>query len=56
MAFYPPAAAAVLAHEGAAYVNDPKKPRSLSGPSFCIHGGDKVTLVVTYEGFKVQYP
>ena len=26
MAFYPPAAAAVLAHEGAAYVNDPKDP------------------------------
>ena len=39
-----------------AYVNDPKKPRSLSGPSFCIHGGDKVTLTVTYEGFKTVYP
>ena len=39
-----------------AYVNDPKKPRSLSGPSFCIHGNDKITLIVTYDGFKVQYP
>ncbi|OGO75999.1 MAG: hypothetical protein A3K41_00645 [Chloroflexi bacterium RIFOXYD12_FULL_57_15] len=40
----------------AVYINDPKKQRSLSGPSFCIHSTDKITLVVDYTGFKVLYP
>jgi hypothetical protein len=38
------------------YINDPKKPRSLAGPTFCIHSTDKITLIVDYEGFKVVYP
>lgn len=38
------------------YINDPKDPRSLSGPTFCIHSTDKITLRVDYDGFKVLYP
>jgi hypothetical protein len=29
---------------------------SLSGPSFCIHGGDKVTVIIEYGGIKIAYP
>jgi hypothetical protein len=39
-----------------AYVNDPKKPRALNGPAGCIHGDDKITLVVTYDGMRWLFP
>jgi len=40
----------------AAYINDPKKPRSHSGPAGCLHGNDKITLVVDYDGIKWIFP
>lgn len=39
-----------------AYINDPKKQRAIQGPTRCIHGTDKITLVVGYEGFKWIFP
>jgi hypothetical protein len=39
-----------------AYINDPKKQRAIQGPSACIHGSDKITLTVNYEGFKWIFP
>ncbi len=39
-----------------AYVNDPKKPASLSGPQGCIHGNDKITIVIDYDGIRWVYP
>ena len=40
-----------------AYVNDPKKPRAIQGAkSQCLHGNDKITLVVTYDGFSWNFP
>ena len=39
-----------------AYVNDPKKPASLSGPQACIHGNDKITIIVDYQGMKWVFP
>ncbi len=39
-----------------AYINDPKKPRSIEGPKACIHGNDKIELLVTYDGFRWLFP
>ena len=39
-----------------AWVNDPKKPRSHSGPQGCIHGDDKITIAVEYEGIRWIWP
>jgi hypothetical protein len=39
-----------------AYINDPKKQRAIQGPTACIHGNDKITLTVGYEGFKWNFP
>ena len=39
-----------------AYINDPKKPRSIEGPKACIHGNDKIELIVSYDGFRWLFP
>lgn len=39
-----------------AYVNDPKKQRSHSGPSWCIHGADKIEIRVDYSGITWVFP
>ncbi len=39
-----------------AYVNDPKKPRAHEGPLGCIHGDDKITIQVSYDGIRWVFP
>lgn len=39
-----------------AYVNDPKKQRAHSGPSWCIHGGDKIEIRVDYTNITWVFP
>ena len=39
-----------------AYVNDPKKPRAHEGPLGCIHGNDKITIQVSYDGIRWVWP
>lgn len=39
-----------------AYVNDPKKQRAHSGPSWCIHGVDKIEIQVDYSGIRWVFP
>ncbi|MBI5839397.1 MAG: hypothetical protein HZB19_04785 [Chloroflexi bacterium] len=39
-----------------AWVNDPNKPSTSSGPGFCVHGTDKITIEISADTFKVVYP
>lgn len=39
-----------------AYVNDPKKPRAHEGPLGCIHGDDKITIAISYDGIRWLFP
>ena len=39
-----------------AYVNDPKKPRAHNGPLGCVHGDDKITIQVSYDGIRWVWP